>query len=58
MAVWWAFAASAVSADQVVIALRVYAHVLREQAASVGDIFAQAVKASVSKSVSKPSRQD
>jgi integrase len=40
------------------VTLRVYAHVLREQAASVGDIFAQAVKASVSKSVSKSSRQD
>jgi integrase len=40
------------------VTLRVYAHVLREQAASVGDIFAQAVKPPVSKSVSKPSRQD
>ena len=30
------------------VTLRVYAHVLREQVASVGDIFAQAVKASVS----------
>jgi len=40
------------------VTLRVYAHVLREQAATVGDIFAQAVKTSVSKSVSKPSRQD
>jgi integrase len=40
------------------VTLRVYAHVLREQVASVGDIFAQAVKASVSKSASKPSRQD
>ena len=39
------------------VTLRVYAHVLREQAATVGDIFAQAVKASVSKSVSKPGRQ-
>ena len=39
------------------VALRVYAHVLREQAASVGDIFAQAVDATVSKSVSKPRRQ-
>jgi integrase len=36
------------------VTLRVYAHVLREQAASVGDIFAQAVKDAVSKSVSKP----
>jgi integrase len=40
------------------VTLRVYAHVLREQAASVGDIFARAMKASVSKSVSKSSRQD
>jgi integrase len=40
------------------VTLRVYAHVLREQAASVGDIFAQAVETPVSKSVSKPSRQD
>ena len=39
------------------VTLRVYAHVLREQVASVGDIFAQAVKATVSKSVSKPRRQ-
>jgi len=37
--------------------LRVYSHVLREQAAGVGDIFAQAVIASVSKSVSMPQRQ-
>ena len=36
------------------VTLRVYAHVLREQAASVGDIFAQAVKDAVSKSVSEP----
>lgn len=40
------------------VTLRVYAHVLREQAANVGDIFAQAVKATVSKSVSKPSQED
>jgi hypothetical protein len=33
-------------------------HVLREQAASVGDIFAQAVTATVSKAVSKPCRRD
>ena len=39
------------------VTLRVYAHVLREQAASVGNIFAQAVDATVSKSVSKPRRQ-
>jgi integrase len=36
------------------VTLRVYSHVLREHAAGVGDIFAQTVKASVSKSVSKP----
>jgi integrase len=40
------------------VTLRVYDHVLREQAASVGDIFAQAVKASASEPVGKPSRQD
>ena len=34
------------------LTLRVYSHVLREHAADVGDIFAQAVKASVSKSAS------
>ena len=34
------------------VTLRVYSHVLREHAAGVGDIFAQAVKASVSKSAS------
>ena len=39
------------------VTLRVYSHVLREHAASVGDVFAQAVDASVSKSVSKPGRQ-
>jgi integrase len=43
-------------ADPAVI-LRVYSHVLREHAASVGSIFAQAVVAAVSKSVSKPTRQ-
>jgi integrase len=36
---------------------RVYSHVLREHAASIGDVFAQAVDAGVSKSVSKPTRQ-
>jgi integrase len=40
------------------VTLRVYSHVLREHAAGVGDIFAQAVKAPVSKSVSRPDRQD
>ena len=39
------------------VTLRVYSHVLREHAASIGDIFAGAVDAGVSKSVSKPSRQ-
>jgi integrase len=38
------------------VTLRVYSHVLREYALGVGEIFAQAVKASVSKSVSKPRR--
>ena len=36
---------------------RVYSHVLRAQAAGVGDIFAQAVGASVSKAVSTADRQ-
>ena len=36
------------------VTLRVYSHVLREHALGVGDIFAQAVEAPVSKSVSKP----
>jgi hypothetical protein len=35
------------------LTLRVYSHVLREHALGVGDIFAQAVGAAVSKSVSK-----
>jgi integrase len=35
------------------VALRVYSHVLREHTAGIGDIFAQAVKAPVSKSVSR-----
>ena len=38
------------------VTLRVYSHVLREHAAGVGDIFAQAVKAPVSKSVSNERR--
>ena len=36
------------------VTLRVYSHVLREHALGIGDIIAQALKASVSKSVSKP----
>jgi integrase len=40
------------------VTLRVYAHVLRGQAASVGNIFAQAVKGAVGRSVGKSSRQD
>jgi integrase len=39
------------------VTLRVYSHVLREHALGVGDIFAQAVKAPVSKSVSKPDHE-
>jgi integrase len=39
------------------VTLRVYSHVLREHVLGVGDIFAQAVKAPVSKSVSKPGRE-
>jgi integrase len=35
------------------VTLRVYSHVLREHTTGIGDIFAQAVNASVSKSVSK-----
>jgi integrase len=34
------------------VTLRVYSHVLREHAEGIGDVFAQAIKASVSKSVS------
>lgn len=34
--------------------LRVYSHVLREHDLGIGDVFAQAIRASVSKSVSKP----
>jgi integrase len=40
------------------VTLRVYAHVLREHSLGVGDVFARAVKASVSKSVSKPGQAD
>jgi integrase len=39
------------------VTLRVYSHVLREHALGVGDIFALAVNAPVSKSVSKPGRE-
>ncbi len=39
------------------VTLRVYSHVLHEHARGVGDIFAQAVEAAVSKSVSKPGQQ-
>jgi integrase len=39
------------------VTLRIYSHVLREHALGVGDIFAQAVKATVSKSVSTPGQQ-
>ena len=39
------------------VTLRVYSHVLREHALDVGDVFAWAVKAPVSKSVSKPGQQ-
>lgn len=38
------------------VTLRVYSHVLREHSLGVGDVFARAVSTSVSKSVSKPSR--
>jgi integrase len=36
------------------VTLRIYSHVLREHPLGVGDVFAQAVKVSVSKSVSRP----
>jgi integrase len=36
------------------VTLRIYSHVLREHTLGVGDVFAQAVKAAVSRSVSKP----
>jgi integrase len=39
------------------VTLRVYSHVLREHALHVGDVFALAVKAAVSKSVSKTADQ-
>jgi hypothetical protein len=40
------------------VTLRVYSHVLRGHAAGVGDIFAQAVKASVSTSASQTGKDD
>jgi len=40
------------------VTLRVYSHVLREHAAGVGDIFADAVKASVGKSASQTGKDD
>jgi integrase len=40
------------------VTLRIYSHVLREHAAGVGDIFAQAVKASVSKPASQTGKDD
>jgi integrase len=39
------------------VTLRIYSHVLREHTLGVGDVFAQAVKTSISKSVSKPGEQ-
>jgi len=39
------------------VTLRIYSHVLREHAIGIGDVFAQAVQASVSKSVSKPGHE-
>ena len=39
------------------VTLRLYSHVLRGHALGIGNIFAQAVNSSVSKSVSKPRRQ-
>jgi integrase len=39
------------------VTLRIYSHVLREHTLGVGDVFAQAVKASVSNSVRKPGEQ-
>jgi len=40
------------------VTLRVYSHVLPEHAEGVGDVFAQAVRASVSKSVSDGSAEN
>jgi len=39
------------------VTLRVYSHVLREHTLGIGDVFAQAVKAAASKSVSRPGQQ-
>jgi integrase len=38
------------------VTLQVYSHVLREHDLGIGDVFAQAIRASISKSVSKPGR--
>ncbi len=38
------------------VTLRVYSHVLREHDMGIGDVLAQAIRASVSKSLSKPRR--
>jgi integrase len=38
------------------VTLRVYSHVLREHSLDVGDVFAQAVQAAVSKTVSKTAK--
>ena len=38
------------------VTLRVYSHALRDHDMGIGDVFAQAIRASVSKSVSKPGR--
>jgi len=40
------------------VTLRIYSHVLREHALGVGDVFAQAVKASASKSASPTGKDD
>jgi integrase len=40
------------------VTLRVYSHVLHEHAAGIEDIFAQAVKASVSTSASQTGKDD
>ena len=39
------------------VTLRVYSHVLREHALGIGDIFARAVEAPVSKAVSKSDQE-
>jgi hypothetical protein len=40
------------------VSLRAYSHVLREHALCIGDIFARAIEAHVSKSVSKPDQEN